>query len=619
LASVAQDAIKTRLFPRLWVRAADAGDGLTGPAATLASALVQLGRANLGTLGRLMGIGLESADRVRRLLRYLDLAIDAELTGKLDRADFFWHEVHRQMDALAKHPQTWKTAVEAVAERAGVPLPLPPEQMFARFTKEVIVDSHGAFLCGWSGAKVSWARQRVVAHLAWIRRVIAWTDLRQIEQSALLGPPTIAEIEACERDGDWKRAETLANDLLLRFPETTAYQNIMADVYHKRAISYSVKNNKKGTEDGATVIAQATYRLKKLRQEYPHNLYLFQRIAELHLLRAQRLSTVGRLSEALADAQAATIYQPSVAESEATLVRLEAEMQALRVQAAQPETERPALSKRQFEQLQREAAQGLRLADAFRRSDEARSVAEDLPVALGRQAWEEADLGPLERYDLRPLALFEALETIQHDYSENASQLAELWSRVAQDNPHLAALHTPSVLALLQKRLCGTTSQVLGEEATSTWYTQAEAPPVLSETRQSSFPWLYWLCSRQDRRLKLQCVVAVLLVVIAAGIAFTEYSRRHVRSAAYSHLRQAYDRREYTEVLDAAERFLSLPIHGADSRITDVERLYSESFVRWFTEHAPTSDEAEGRAQRFRALLKLPPSELTASDRGNTQ
>src|SRR5262249_35996418 len=157
----------------------------------------------------------------------------------------------------------------------------------------------------------------------------AWTDLSQMEQSALLGPPTIAEIEACERDRSWKRAEMLASDLLLRFPETTAYQNIMADVYHKRAISHTVKNKKKNIEKGATVIAQALYQLKKLRQEYPHNLYLFQRIAELHLLRAQRLATVGRLSEALADAQAATIYQPGAAESEATRVQLEAEMQAL--------------------------------------------------------------------------------------------------------------------------------------------------------------------------------------------------------------------------------------------------------------------------------------------------
>jgi hypothetical protein len=585
----------------------------------LASALVQLGKAKLRALGRLTGIGLGSADRVGRLLRYLDLAIDAELTGKLDRADFFWHEVHGQTDALAKHPQTWKAAVEALAERTGAQLPFRPEQLFARFTKEVIVDSHVAFLCGWSGAKVSWARERAFVHLAWIRRVVAWTDLSQMEQSALLGPPTIAEIEACERDGYWKRAETLASDLLLRFPETTAYQNTMADVYHKRAISHSVKNNKKGIEEGATVIAQATYQLKKLRQEYPHNLYLFQKIADLHLLRAQRLSTVGRLSEALADAQAATIYQPSVAESEAIRIRLEAEMQALRVQAAQPETERPALPKRQFEQLQREAAKGLRLADDFRRSDEARSVAEDLPVALGRQAWEEAALGPLERYDLRPLALFEAMDTIKHNHPENASQLAELWNRIAQDNPHLVELHTPSVVALLQKRLSGTTTQGIGAESTSTWQAQVEAPPVLPETRQSSFPWLYWLCSRQDQWLKLQCVAAIVLVSLAAGTALTEYSRRHVRSAAYSHLRQAYDRREYAEVLDAAERFLSLSIHGADSRVTEVERLYSEAFVRWFTGHAPTPSETENRAQRFRALLKLPPSELTTSDRSNMQ
>jgi hypothetical protein len=297
---------------------------------------------------------------------------------------------------------------------------------------------------------------------------------------------------------------------------------------------------------------------------------------------------------------------------------LEAEMQALRVQVAQPDTERPALSKRQSEQRQREAAKGLRLADDFQRSDEARSVAEDLPVALGRQAWEEAAFGPLERYDLRPLALFEAIETIQHNHPEKASQLAELWNRVAQDNPHLVALHTPRVVALLQKRLCGPTNHVVEEETPSTWQAQVETPPVLPETRRSSFPWLYWLCSRQDQRLKLQCVAAIVLVSLAVGTALTEYSRRHVRSAAYLHLRQAYDHREYAEVLDAAERFLSLPIYGTDSRVTEVERLYSESFVRWFTERAPTPDEAEDRAQRFRALLKLPPSERITSDQGNT-
>jgi hypothetical protein len=113
-------------------------------------------------------------------------------------------------------------------------------------------------------------------------------------------------------------------------------------------------------------------------------------------------------------------------------------------------------------------------------------------------------------------------------------------------------------------------------------------------------------------------VAASVLVILAASTTLTEYSNRHVRSVAYSHLRQAYDRREYAEVLDEAERFLSLPIHGVDSRVTEVERLYSESFVRWFTERAPTLDEVEGRAQRFRALLKLPPSELITSDQGNS-
>ncbi len=61
--------------------------------------------------------------------------------------------------------------------------------------------------------------------------------------------------------------------------------------------------------------------------------------------------------------------------------------------------------------MQKEAAKGFRFTESYKRSDEARTVEEDLRVAHSRRVWESVGLEPLARIDHRPLALTDAFDT----------------------------------------------------------------------------------------------------------------------------------------------------------------------------------------------------------------
>jgi hypothetical protein len=272
---------------------------------------------------------------------------------------------------------------------------------------------------------------------------------------------------------------------------------------------------------------------------------------------------------------------------------------------AAPVVARPPLPKRQLARLADQAAKGFRLMDDYRRSEEVRAVEDDLPVARGRRVWEEAGLGPLERIDLRPLALQDAFDAIRHQPPADPAGIPAAWQWVSQDNPHLASLDAPRVHACLAKALFGMAQespQAPGPRA------PAGAPPaplVASPTRRSSEPFLPWLLSGESKWLKVQCLAALVLVVAGGWLATHEYSHREIRAAAWREIHRARKRGDYPRMIDSAERFLGHPVIGKDARTSEVESLYSEALVRWFSQEQPPPERSEPRLGRYRQLLGI--------------
>jgi hypothetical protein len=426
------------------------------------------------------------------MLIFHRLALEAELAGRTARADFFWRQSRRLHLALANQPEVWKPFLDSQAPA--------PEQIASAVTIELFIDTHLAFARGYletESAPV--AGNRAFAHLDHARALIDSAAVRDparlqilldlsLLQVAALGekrgghsgfstvpPPngfsrrmageashssaTVPSFSLPSRPGfSRERYDTnaLVGDLLRRYPGETRVQNCAVEAILAEAFSQQrTGTTQKDYLANAATLAGSLYRLKKLRGDFPHNISIFEAIAELHLLRARILAAAGQLAEALGDVQASLVYQPGpdwskAQEAEQYRAELETEMQRLRVQASTPESELDPPSRRQLERIRTQAAKGFRLMDSFKHSDEARSAEEDLPVARGRQIWETIGLPPLEREDYRPLALLDALDAIQHSLPASAAELAAAWERVSCDNPHLASLDRERVQTWLR-------------------------------------------------------------------------------------------------------------------------------------------------------------------------
>jgi hypothetical protein len=588
-------------------------------------AILDLGWRPLNFLQRVSGVWLNARKQISRLLLFHRLALEAELGLRFVRADFFWIEVHRQLAQLSKNPTVWIAALDAIPHIGNAPIRSSPNLVFAILVEEVFLDTHQAFFNFWAKrGQTETQSDRTAAHLNWIRKIIDQTALSDSEKIEVLSPLMLYQLEAYRKTEDMVKAEGLALDLLLRFPEVTAFQNALADVYSGQARGSWCDDESKATNSSdATTIARGIYRLKRLRQDYPHNIFLFKKTAELLHLRAKRLTEDGLLAEALADVEAALTYQPEFVEANTTRTELENEMQKMRVEMAAAEGEPSGLVKQEEGVRRQQVAKGFRLIDSYRQSDEARAVANDLPVACGRRVWEALDLGPLERFDLRPLALEDALQSIYHIAPMNSTGLRETWERVSCDNPYLAKLDATRLYDYLGSHLFNLNSQTLNEEDSKEAgkfeslgngmqpdFTEIS---ISDHSFSGRFPILYWIFSCQDWRLKLQCVTAMILVFFFAQYSFTEYHNQQARASAYERLQEGKRDRDFLQMVKAAESFLSHPIIGKDLRRPEVEGLYSEALVRWFNQEMPPPEQAKEHLGRYREVMGIAIGEELAS------
>jgi hypothetical protein len=277
-----------------------------------------------------------------------------------------------------------------------------------------------------------------------------------------------------------------------------------------------------------------------------------------------------------------------------------------------PPAEQPVLPKRKFDLMRKQAARGFRLMDTYQRSDEARSASEDLPAAQGRRIWENLGLGPLDRIDLRPLALTDAIDSIRHAPPARPEDIPIAWETASRDNPHLSGLSKAPIHAYLVTILDG---REPFEAPRSAAYENLDEPCSTApfKVRAGREPFWYWLFSVEDQWLKAACIITVLMVAIGGRFAWTEYSNRQLREIEWEQIHHARDTGNYSGMLDAAESFLSHPLTGQGQRVPEIEALYSEAIVRWFERDLPQGEALNKRLAKYRELHGNANSGLQAS------
>jgi hypothetical protein len=523
--------------------------------------------------------GARPAGHAARLQRLHARAMDLEIAGRATAADCVWDAVHDEIDRQS-------SASDA----------------------RLVLDAHLACHHAWLAKQ----QLRAWRHLDYARRLCGRPGLQLEESRRQLGPLTASEIERRRERGEWDIALQLAIDLVNTHPDVPRYHDVLAQTRCESALArLEGKDSGRARRRNIRRLVSSLHALKKARIERPHTLSIFEAIARLHVAHAEALSGGGLLAESLVEAEAALTYWPDVPGGAALRTRLEGEMQQLRVQsAAKPDA--PMGRGRRARFLEQQAAKGFRLVEAFRRSDEVRSAAEDLPIAGGRRLWETIGLHPLEAIDLRPLALDDAIQSVMA-MAPIQSDIAACWQRVSEDNEYLRVLDGERVCAYISHRLFGTPFTPAPADVAPA----AVAPVALhvDSPVRSREPFWLWLTSPRHLPVKLLILLAIGLTAAASVLGVRELRARQVRTEAFAALQKARSEGRHEAVLDAAERFLSAAALGRDWRVAEVEAAYSTALVRWFHDTAPSGADADRRLDRYRQLLGVTQDAQTQGER----
>lgn len=130
-------------------------------------------------------------------------------------------------------------------------------------------------------------------------------------------------------------------------------------------------------------------------------------------------------------------------------------------------------------------------------------------------------------------------------------------------------------------------------------------PATAAPSQQAAPSFDFWLLSGRDLRLKIQAVAALVLLFVAGTIFIFDMYARHVRDASYQSVIQGSQTRNYLQVIEGAETFLSHPlIASGDIRDEEVIEHYNKALVLWVARQpGQINTDVSARVERYRQLV----------------
>ncbi len=583
------------------------------------------------TIGeRLAGWKLDSTSLVGRLLLQHRLAMEAELAAQWNRADFFWNQVQIEFNALSKRDDVWQSLVLAVASEPGVVVMGEPRQLRQRLVDELLIDTHFVFYEGLAKQveKLS-LKDRAFIHIDYIQKLLNFSARFQEELLSMLKLPWEQQLDLYKEAKKWKPAIELCTERLKHFPKSVNYQNELAEVYFSATLAKLNNGNSEAKQlKDAKTLQGGIARLEKFSNDYPYNLIAFELLGHLHHLRAIKLGNGGRVAEALVEVQKAIAHNPYIEQASQTRSELVQMMNQLQAQMnlILPNTILTEKGKR----LLAEAKKGFEPINAYIESAEVKATMYAFKVAQAISVWRAIGLAEPEAetntgspavmrttngqelptesttdWSRQALLLLDALNGIGNNPPRSPWDLAAAWEGVVAQKPELAELDRGLIYAFLDRKLFRSTEEPV---ASKTPVPPLEPPRLLSvsaKPKGGAEPFVPWLFSRQDIRIKVQAVVASVLVLTAVGLARRDASIRSARDAAYQQILKAEQEQNYIEVVEGAEKFFKhTPLSGRDGRDRQVKTLYTEALVRWFAQQEDQlNDKAQKHLDHYRAVM----------------
>lgn len=576
--------------------------------------LLSLANKEFSPTERFLGLRLDSLGQIGRLLLLHKHALEAELAGKWQRADYFWDMVQEQIAHLANKSDTWQVAAESMANQAEMTVLTDPTELHQRLVAEIFIDTHCAFYNSHlqDAESLTW-ESRAFAHLDYIRGLIEFSALSADDLLTVLAPALEKWITLYEEAKQWEQGLRVCTDLHEHFPDVETYQNrlamlLLASTLSKLKQGKSPKANLKDAE----ILEQRIGHLVIIHHKYPYNFALFDVLGHLHHQRAISLANGKHLSQAILCAQKAVTYNPSLAEAKETRESLIQAMQGLQTQMqgieAQLGQDPRATLNAEGIQLRDQATQGFRPLNTYIKSKKAKSVLDTYYAAQARAVWRDIGLAePAERWDERAQILLSGLSDVMSEPPERPDDIAATWDNIVAQQPKLADLDATLICAYLAQRLFGV-SQAEEEQPAANAQPSFQEPPLMSglsaKGRWSWEPFTFWLFNGQDKRIKLQAAVAIILMLLVSGLAIRDFTVRSARDTAYAQIVEGYENQEYLSIIEGAEGYLANPpFSGQDERDEQVLDIYDEAFVRWFVGlEGEIDSDAQTYIERYQTL-----------------
>lgn len=240
------------------------------------------------------GSHLDILGQIGRLLRQHQLAMEAELASKWQRADFFWRQVQIEFKALSKRHEVWQKLAVAVASYPEVKVMNDPTQLRRHLLHELFIDTHCAFYNGLISktTKPSW-KEPAFVHIDYIEQLLEISVVSGEEVRSLLGEAWQTRISACKEAKKWYLAINYCQQRLKWLPHNIDFQGELVEVH------YLVTDKFTGIQI-----------LEKYLKDYPYNLTIFKLLGSLYYLRAICLANTSSFALSLLCIQKAVTYNP---------------------------------------------------------------------------------------------------------------------------------------------------------------------------------------------------------------------------------------------------------------------------------------------------------------------
>jgi len=608
MSTTAQPGDQSRVFPPIGGDMYRVPHAAHAPTQTATWALLRLADESLSFTARYFDRNITPPQQVGRALSLHRDALAAELVGRCERADFFWRQLFAEVSRF--DTQAWATAGDAAALSPSTSN--EPDAVRKTLVRELFIETHLAFYRGYiAGTETLTLASRAFVHFRYATRWLDRADLSERELLPLLAAPSEMVVALCTDAKDWSPAVDACELVLKHCPGSLRFQDRLSRLHWDRAMAGITTESGSAAPGSAKQLLAGIQNIEGLIKRYPYCSAAYDYAAHLYHIRAIRLANSGVISQALRDCEQALAYDSSFAEAHQTKALLIDLMKKLQEQVkevlADLATRPNAHLNDKGKELRDEADAGFAPAIDYYNSAERTQTLQRAFRARARRVWNRIGLPePSDDFDGQAQLLYEAIgRVIARAPADRAAIVGEFASVVA--HPHLSAPQWDAVVTFVEQQLGFIDAPAIVDQSPELPAGQALAPTTTAVTRGGE-PLAYWALSGQDRRVKVQAIAAVALVLLGTGLIGRETFARQSRDAAYAQLEAASRDQQYLKVIDSAEQFLThLPLSGTDARREEVITVYGEALVRWVAAQlGQISADGLVHADRYRQLTSAP-------------